>query len=180
MKGSRPMRNIFFSSNWNIAMTLLVILYVLFKIFNNVSILKKRENGKRLIIGRLILSGLILINFVYVTPCTFLLLSVLFLLDTLFSRFAEEIFSESIYISIMIQITIVLRIIISEASGNSYHIMGFMLFSINLFLLLGLLLEVNKRNKEKEKATIIERTGFQEDEGEDKGEEKQGGMSGEV
>ena len=175
------MTNIFFSSNGNIAMALLLILNVLLKMFNNVSILRKRENGKRLIIGRLILSGLILINFVYFTPYTFLSLAVLFMLDTLFSRFAENIFSLPIYTSLMIQIALVMRFIISEASRNSCHIwgeaMGLMLFSINIFLLFGLLLEVNERNKEKEKATIIERKGFPEDEGEDNGKAKQGKMS---
>ncbi len=160
-----------------VAIILFSIIILLFTI-KKVMLLKRHGNNNSVIFSRCVLSGLIILSFYFVTSYSFLILLVLLLLDALFSRFVEDFFSVQVFVTN----SGVLMSVIGKMpyDNSSLEPVTIALTMINFLLLMGLLYELNERNKKKRKATMIEGVDSPEDEGENNQKIKYGKMSDEV
>ncbi len=148
------MNNPFFLSSTNIFTLILILLFILINTADKFFILIKRKGDLHYFFDRFVLTASIVLGLFCPTPCMYPLLSFLFLIDTVYSRFIERTFDIQSFLSISMPLILVMRIPCDEFGGGTGYfignIMGYIFALINILLLLVLLNELNEKEKKEE------------------------------
>lgn len=145
------MKNPFFLSPTNIFTLILILLFTLVNTADKIFILVKRKNGAYFIFDRFTLAASVVLGLFCPISCMFPLLSFLFLIDTLYSRFIEKTFDIQSFLSISMPLILVMRIPCSEFCGIAYYFigdtLGYIFSLVNILILLSLLHELTEKEK---------------------------------